>query len=217
MKLLQTIVTFALIGLSIASGADDISIQLVQGDGRKKSDYRAEVGGIVVLRVAVQNRTSSPITVGYIGAGSGAFLAKVQDRDIDPASEAMFTVIVDNDSLGVPSSVELAVGYTIDKQLKTDRAVVTLASASVVSFSPGFLTWKVGDALEEKSATLSVPAQTKVIRAPEVDGFVIRMEGDKIFVKPVRTDKPLSAGVRLNTAPNMRENRMVPLFLSIAP
>ena len=216
MKILKALSIFVLVGLSPALAAEDITIRLVQGDGRKKNDYKAEVGGVAVLRVAVQNLTASPVTVGYIGAGNGAFLAKVQDRNIDSASEAMFPVIVDNDSLGVPSSVEVAIGYTVDRQLKIARAVVTLSSANLVSFSPGFLTWKVGDALEEKSATVSLPNLVKITKLFEVDGFSVRLEGDKILAKPLRTDKAVTTGVKMNLAPSMPANRSVPLFLSIA-
>lgn len=209
------LLVFAALAIAGTALAEDVKLHLVEGNGKKTLQHKATTGGVTIMRLSVANLAAHPITVTHVGAGSGAFLAQVEPRTIEPAAEAFFSMLIDNDALGVASNVDLAVGYRIQDQLRIAQSVVTLSASDVMTFTPGFLTWKVGAPAEEKSAKVSLPDRTKIVKALEVSGFTVRVEGDVIFAKPVATDKPVTAGAMFKTAPNMKGNRAVVLGLSV--
>jgi len=202
-------------GLSCFAFGQDLAVQLAQADGKKITDYKTDLGGSSLVRISVQNQSKETVTVSYVGIGSGAALVKVADRDINAASEAFFPVLIDNDALGVASNVDISIGYAIGQQLKVQHATTTLAATDILSFSPGFLSWKVGEALKEKSATISVPKNTKLGKLPAIEGFSLRVDGNVVYVTPTSTASAATTAVFLKVTPATQANRVLPLGLTI--
>lgn len=211
----RNLVLLVLLLLAPSLWADEIAVSLLQAGGSKKKEYRSAMRGVEQLALVVENLTKEQITITHIGLGHTSVLVKIEERTIKPQGEGAVPVALDNESLGIPSGVEVAIGYQAKGEFKIAQAVLSIGTDDLMTFTPGFLTWKVGEAPIEKSVRVNLPPKTRVRRIPEVPGFSVRMDGDAIFVKPLGTAKVTSAGVMLETAPASIAKRRIPLGLAV--
>jgi hypothetical protein len=216
MKHLTRLIIALVLAAGVGLRAGEIKVQLVNSDGKKVTEVTTTEGGFSILRVSVQNMSNAPVTVNYLGAGTAAFMAKVEAKVVDPAEEVFLSLLLDNDALGVASNFDIAVGYTAATQQKVERTTVRLSAAEVLQFTPGVLSWQVGEAPTEKSATFTAPNHTNVVKALAVAGFDVRVDGNTIYAKPLSTAKALAAYASLRTAPALPANRQLPLGLVIS-
>jgi len=212
----KTILVFLSSICVAALHAADLTVSLAESGGPKKKEYRVQARSKGGLALVIENSTQYDVTVTHVGIGNTALLIRVEDTVVKAADEASIPVFVDNESLGVPGGVEIAIGYISRKEFRTVHTTVTVGATDLVTFTPGFLTWKVGEELIEKYATVKLPMDFKLSRTPTAEGFEIRVEGDRILVKPSRTDKARTAGVMLETVPAVSSKRLVPLVLTVA-